>query len=530
MMDEDIRINSEGLFIFSKNIKHLEKDMQKIIKKANESILLKGTPRNRKKQGAKIVNCLIEDNKFSIDIESGTYVRAYAAILRMKKFLSNEFGKDHKIGVRKVTAKVCIRIPLEKAHQKKIVEEIKSSSYIKSVKIEGNLLNIALNEMKEHDLKKNVPDRVYNEIKKIIEDYKIKDGYKDLPESVTIIPPMIKKSNHKRVRFSKEPMEVALKIGWVKEFPGKGQWIYTTPYAQLFEIIKNILLEEIALKLKFQPFMLPKVIPLEVMKKMPGYLEDIPEGMYYVFPPPRDPNKFKEFKEKVKVTKEIPREELKKALKDPDYVLAPAQCEAFWEFYGGEILDVNHLPFKLYDCSGWTYRWEGGGVEGMVRLHEFQRVELTYIGSPEQVVKIRDEVVNECTEVADNIFDMEWRITAAIPFWAKEGRIDSDLHDSKKIASKDLEIYLPYRGGRESSEWLEIASCFVHKLKFVNSFKIKEVKKREIWTGCTGLGISRWIAAFLATHGFDVDTWPKAVKEKFNRDYKPIKTLSWPKE
>ena len=79
--------------------------------------------------------------------------------------------------------------------------------------------------------------------------------------------------------------------------------------------------------------MLPKLIPLEVMKKMPGYLDDIPEGMYYCFPPPRDPNAFNEFKEKMKITKEISKETLKNSLKDPEYVLAPAQCEAFWQFY-----------------------------------------------------------------------------------------------------------------------------------------------------------------------------------------------------
>lgn len=164
----------------------------------------------------------------------------------------------------------------------------------------------------------------------------------------------------------------------------------------------------------------------------------------------------------------------------------------------------------------------------MVRLHEFQRIELIYIGSPDQVVQIRDSVLEECMRTADKILDMEWRITAAIPFWAKEGTIDFDIGDSKNIAAYDLEIYLPYRGDREKSEWLEISGCFVHKLKFVNSFKIKEIKKREIWTGCTGLGVTRWVAAFLATHGFDFEIWPRIVKEKFNSNYKPVKTLNWP--
>jgi seryl-tRNA synthetase len=536
-MKNDVSIEAIGVFTFSKDIRNFDKDLNDIIKKANQTILKKGVPKDSKNEGANVVDFIINGDKLKLCIKSGLYVRAYSAILRMKKFLASELGKKFKIGIRKVIVKkISLKISMEKGTPQNFIYEIRSSSYVKSANKEDQTLIIILDEIKENDLKKNVPDRIINEIIKKIEKFnistKLKERQKDLSASFEVVKkevqPIVRKSDPKRIKFSKDPMGEALKNGWIKEFPGRGQWIYTTPYSQLFDIIKEILLSEIAKKLRFQPFMLPKVIPLEVMKKMPGYLEDIPEGMYYIFPPPRDPNAFKVFKEKVKVTKEIPREELKKVLKNPDYVLAPAQCEAFWQFYGGEILDIEQLPYKLYDCSGYTYRWEGGGVEGMVRLQEFQRIELTYLGNPEQVVKIRDEIVDECVRVVDNILDMEWRITAAIPFWAKEGTIDFDPQDSKNIAAYDLEIYLPHRGDRENSEWLEIAGCFVHKLKFVNSFKIKEMKNREIWTGCTGLGITRWIAAFLSTHGFEVENWPKIVKVKFDKNYKRIKTLNWP--
>ncbi|MEM3527935.1 MAG: serine--tRNA ligase, partial [Candidatus Bathyarchaeia archaeon] len=89
-------------------------------------------------------------------------------------------------------------------------------------------------------------------------------------------------------------------------------------------------------------------------------------------------------------------------------------------------------------------------------------------------------------------------------------------------------IYLPYRGKRESSEWLEVAGCFIHKTKFVDSFNIREVKNRETWTGCSGLGLTRWVAAFLATHGFNYESWPKNVGEHFDKHYMIPKSLQWP--
>ncbi|MEM3522276.1 MAG: aminoacyl--tRNA ligase-related protein, partial [Candidatus Bathyarchaeia archaeon] len=373
-----------------------------------------------------------------------------------------------------------------------------------------------LEEIGESELKRNYPDRAISLIKEAIEQSS-KEILLEKPIKPTL--PIVKISKPKLIKFNKDPMKVAIELGWIEEFPGRGQWIYTVPFAQLFEIIKQILIEEIALKLSFKPFLLPKLIPLSVMKKMPGYLDDIPEGMYYVCPPPREPKVFEEFKYELKLTKEVSKEKLMKILK-PDYVLAPAQCEPFWQFYSTKVLNADEFPFKYYDCSGWTYRWEGGGTEGIVRLQEFQRIELTYVGTPDQVVYIRDQIVEECVKVADKLLEMEWRVTAAIPFWAKEGEITIDVHDSENVPAYDIEIYLPYRGSREEAEWLEVAGCFVHKTKFVESFKIREIKGRPIWTGCTGLGVSRWVAAFLATHGFNLEDWPKTIKDKFNKDYK----------
>ncbi|MCX8203027.1 MAG: serine--tRNA ligase, partial [Nitrososphaeria archaeon] len=54
----------------------------------------------------------------------------------------------------------------------------------------------------------------------------------------------------------------------------------------------------------------------------------------------------------------------------------------------------------------------------------------------------------------------------------------------------------------------------VHRDFYVNAFRIKEVKERPVWTGCVGHGISRWAAAFLARHGFEVDDWPKPIRER----------------
>jgi len=519
-----IRIFLESTIILSSNALNAKNRIKEIIDEANKSILIKGAPKGLENEASRVIDWNVSDNLINIKLESGTYVRAHSALLRLKKLIGSMLGKEYKIGVRKLRVNnFILNVFTEKPLSDYAINKIKAIPLIKKIEVKNKEAEILLEEMEESELRRSAPDRAIALIKEIIEESSKEALVK---KEIKPVLPIVKASQPKPIRFNKDPMMVAIELGWIEEFPARGQWIYTVPFAQLFEIIKQILLEEIALKLSFKPFLLPKLIPLAVMKKMPGYLDDIPEGMYYVCPPPREPKAFDEFKYELKLTGNISKQKLMKAIKEPEYVLAPAQCEPFWQFYSNKVLNADEFPFKYYDCSGWTYRWEGGGTEGIVRLQEFQRIELTYVGTPDQVVSIRDQIVEECIKVADKLLDMEWRVTAAIPFWAKEGEIKVDIHDSKNIPAYDIEIYLPYRGSRTDSEWLEVAGCFVHKTKFVESFKIHEIKGRLIWTGCTGLGVSRWVAAFLATHGFDSENWPKSVKEKFNKDYKLPKRIT----
>lgn len=524
-MTNGLRISLTCDLTSSKPLQEAKNTIAAVIEKANNEILMKGIPAEKATVKTRITEWRVADKTLTVKIESGTYARAPSALMRFKNVLSEEIGTKHKVGIRAV-----------KVHEFKVTvpgrdiprgasERIRNIEYVESVTATKEGVNFTLKPMEEGELKRNVPDRVLGLVQGIIEE-SVSPREKGTPPSAAT--PVVSKGTEKALSFNEEPAKIGLELGWIKEFPGRGQWIYTTPYAKLIEVIENILVDEVLRKLDFQPFMLPKLIPLEVMKHMPGYLEEIPEGMYYVCHPPREPEAFAKFKEKYKLTKKVPRDILKQVVNDPDYVLAPAQCEPFWQFFSHETLKVEDLPIKLYDRSGWTYRWEGGGVEGLTRIHEFRRIELGYVGTPEQVVNIRDVLRDSITRIVDKILDLEWRIVAAAPFYMKTGEV-GDSSESKNVAAFDVEVYLPYRGERERAEWLEIAACFIHKTKFVDSFRIHEAKSRDIWTGCCGIGISRWAAAFLACHGFDHITWPKAIREKFGT-YKLPKTLLWPKK
>ena len=497
-----------------------------LVKKSNEELFAKGLPAGKVVRRTEITRWETSKSSLTLEIISGAYARAPAALMRFRKALAEALGTKHKIGIRSVSIlDFQVRIPSKVADA--AAPRIRRLEYVKSAESSGQQILVDIKPMTESDLKRNVPDRVVGTIQGLLNEISQKEERAPSTVSAATMS-LYRKGVTKGSTFEEDPSKIGLERGWFKEFPGRGQWIYTTPYAKLIEVIEGIIYERLLQRLDFQPFMLPKLIPLEVMKSMPGYLEEIPEGMYYVCSPPRDPEAFSKFKQILKATREVPRDILKSIVNEPAYVLAPAQCEPFWQFFGRETVREEDLPIKLYDRSGWTYRWEGGGVEGLTRVQEFRRIELGYLGTPQQVVDTRDELRDNIVKIVDEEMDLEWRVVAAAPFYLK-GEDLGDISDSKNVAAFDVEVYLPYRGQREKAEWLEIAACFIHKTKFVDSFKIRELKKRDIWTGCCGIGISRWAAAFLARHGFKTENWPKTIREKFGT-YTLPRTVMWPKK
>jgi len=515
----------EGELSLSGSDPMLEELLNRFIDEANRTILTKGISEDRLDEAARVTHWSVDDDTFHLTIESGRLVRATSGLLRIRKALTDLLGKELRIGVRGVSVTdLRALIPLKGVLSDDKIRRVASIPKLISVERRDGSVLISFEPLEEREIQRGIPERALNLIEEILVEEKIED--RTVPPEI----PVVRRGETKPIRFDRDPVEIAVDKGWIKAFPGRGQWIYTPPYVKLLEVLEEILIEEVVERLGFQPFMVPKLIPLEVMKMMPGYFDSIPEGMYYVCAPPRDPTAFNRFKDLFRLTNEVSRRELKKTVKAPNYVLDPSQCTPLWYFLSHEILDSSLLPYKFYDRSGWTYRWEGGGVEGLVRVQEFRRVELVYIASPSETIEIRDKVLEESIRVTDEILDMEWRVVAATPFFVSEeeaSRIRKE--ESKDIAAYDLEVYLPHRGLRDSAEWLEITSCFVHKRKFMNSFRIHEVKDREVWSGCSGLGVSRWVAAFLATHGFDSSSWPESVRVRYGKPPQIPKTLEWPK-
>jgi seryl-tRNA synthetase len=515
----------EGTITFNKDIKKAKEDIDKFIQEANEKILIKGTRIGEEDKGAKIISYNIDKNVLNLKIESGSKVRAHDGLLRLKNPLTELLGKKYHLGVRNLHINI-YQIKISKTKYNIDLTTAKEIPQINDLKEDENDITIILNDINESEIKKQTVNRIIKRvvIEKDFVGINVTDEDKDLTHAVinNYTPgETIEKSPEFKTYFKGDVTETAKELGWIKEFPGRGQWFYGAKITALQRGFEQLIIEKIIEPLGFYEALFPKLIPFNILQKM-RYLEGLPEGMYYCSAPKRDPELFTKFKNELSITHEVPIELLKKGLKDPNYVLAAAQCEPFYEFLSHEVIDREELPIKLYDKSGWTYRWESGGAKGIDRVHEFQRIETVWLGTPEQTNEIRDQTVQMAQQLANDL-ELEWYTEIGDdPFYLEGRKTENRDIEFPEVPKYEMRLKVP---GQDKG--VAVVSGNNHGTHYIQGFSIKEAHKDKIWTGCTGFGLTRWIFGFLAQKGFDKENWPQLIKEKV-KDVKTPKILTWP--
>jgi seryl-tRNA synthetase len=489
------------------------------IEKAIEEIYKKISSRKNGEE-TKIIEMKFLNEKIFLNIVSGKKYRAHSFLLMIRNKIAKELEKK-KIGIRE--------IKIEKAEawieiKQKPLEEI-NMPFVEKIDFNENIAHIVFSKIDEKALERNYIDRIVQLLeKKILAQYIT--GKAVLSKTIKESPKRLDKYS-----FKKDFTEELIKIGWIKEFPARGIWQYMPPYTALIRAIEAAFIENIVKQMGFKEMLFPKLIPLEVhMRK--GQLTGIPNEMFWVCPPKsREKKIFEYFSDYVEITREIPKEELMKCLDTPIAALSYAQCEPWYEIFRGEIIDIDNGPWLFFDRFGPTWRYEAGGLKGIERLTEFYRMELTWIGKPEDVTRIRDELLNRAEKFVDNIMDIEYRIEATTPVYLEHSL---ELEEEKKEIVKTYEIVgvLPYGTlSRPEEKELELSNFSVHLDFYAKRYNWKERKNRDIWSGCSGIGLSRYAYMFIARWGINFEDWPYEIKKYIGEKLpETIFMITWPKQ
>ena len=452
------------------------------VKHCNTELLKKGAPPGC---GAEIVWWNVAGEKFELKIVSDRFVRAHDALLRLK----NEFGKflgRHRIGIRGMEIEdYAIAMEWEGGLK------LKKLPFVKEIKQEEGWLKLSL-DVDEFSLEKRVPDRII----RLLEDKRDAEKWKGKKEHWELLF----ESNKKPFYFDKDPTEEMIKRGWIRHAAGRGQWIHGPQSTRIFRTLERILLDNLLEPFGYEEMIFPKFVPWDVWKKS-GHAKGIyPEAYYVCTPKTRDPEYWEEVMDYYKVTNEVPLDMIMERIENVGG-LCYAQCPPFWIFMQGKTIPDEILPIKVFDRSGTSHRYESGGLHGIERLDEFHRVEIVWIGNKEQVIEHAKQLQAKYRRIFDEFLDIEWREAWVTPwFMAQEGK--AGLAELKEVGTIDYEAVLPYSG-----KWLEFQNVSVNGDKYPKGFSVKLQSGEELWSGCSGVGLERWAAVFLAQKGLDPDKW-----------------------
>ncbi len=426
--------------------------------------------------------------------------RAHQALLAIARQLREQLGKREKVGVRAVrAAHYRLTFDVDAAPERPVQLPIPHS-----LSFDGTHATLLLEGLDEAALRDNWSDRAAALVEEKVrrQRYGGKEQYWSLLHQG---PPR----DH---RFDRDPTEVMIERNWVRNGPTKGRWFLGPVVAHLLRTMERIAIDEVLRPLGFEEVVQPHHDSFDILLRT-GHLEGLPGEFYYVAEPKsRDPADWERFTDLVKITRAVPEEELARLVTGPVAVNCYAQCPTIYWWLSGRTIADETLPLKVYDRTAISNRYESGGRHGLERVDEFHRIEPVFVGTPEQLLPLREDLLARYRHVFDDLLELEWRTAWVTPFYLQQSGGGGVEDDRERVRGTiDFEAYLPYRGPREKAEWLEFQNLSIVGEKYTKAFTIRP-QKGTLWSGCSGIGLERWLIAFLAQKGLDPEGWPEGFR------------------
>jgi seryl-tRNA synthetase len=476
--------------LFNKSLNDARETVTDFVQETNKS--------NPKK--VQIQSWCIEDSKLSLHLLSRDDIRAHAYLLQLKKKLDALLGKKHHLGLRGLKLDdYHILFDLDTIP----LEEIKIP--FAQIDIKKRIASLYIQDKDEEFLTQNYIDRMISLVREKAHFQRYGGKKEDWK--------LLWRSSQKKPLWSKDPTEVLSQLGWIEQGPTKGKWFFRPPAAAIMRAMTQIAIEKILQPLHFQEVISSMHVPLTTWLKT-GHLQGMPGEIYYISEPvTRDVKKWEPFIDLLKIKKEIPLKEFSQMTSIPKAGICYAQCPNIYWSFSGKTIAESSLPLLLYDRSVPSARYESGGRHGIERVDEFHRIEIVYIGTKDQLLDIKEKLIEKYRMVFNEIMDLEWRMAQVTPFYLQQA---GQIFEEEPLAGTiDFEAWLPYRGDRDTP-WLELHNVSIVGEKYIRAFNIK-TQKSILWSGCSGIGLERWTTAFLAQKGIDPKKWPPSF-QKFLSD------------
>ena len=189
------------------------------------------------------------------------------------------------------------------------------------------------------------------------------------------------------------------------------------------------------------------------------------------------------------------------AMTPTDVVLTPAACYPVYPTFTGQTVPAAG---RLVDVLTVCFRHEPSNDPA--RMQMFRQREYVRIGDPLAVRAHRDLWLERGQQMLRDVGLPVHADIANDPFFGRTGKM---LAVNQRDLALKFELLVPICSEETPTACV---SCNYHEDHFGHAFDITLADGSPAHTACVGFGLERIALALFKWHGFDVGTWPAAVR------------------
>ena len=187
----------------------------------------------------------------------------------------------------------------------------------------------------------------------------------------------------------------------------------------------------------------------------------------------------------------------------PEACLSPALCYHVYHLFEGRTVP---LLGTAYSVCGRCFRYESSNITDLRRLWEFTMREVVFLGGRTAVLEARERTIDMMSEFI-NSHRLAGEIrTASDPFFAAPDNLSKTYFQLS--SDSKFEVSLMLAGG----ERIAVGSHNYHSDFFGRVFHTDLETEGPMHSACVGVGLERWVYAFLEQHGSVPSAWPDAIR------------------
>ncbi len=282
---------------------------------------------------------------------------------------------------------------------------------------------------------------------------------------------------------------------------GEGQFALEGLPLRLFNYFDRQF-EQLSRRWRAEALLTPALIPSTVLAKC-DYFRSFPQCVTFATHLEEDASRVNRFRSRHDDLQDLDRETLHE-MAPPHTCLSPALCYHVYHLNEQRTLAAAG---RVYAVSGRCFRYESGNLSDLQRLWDFTMREIVFLGSRVDVLRSREQVIEQMTEFMD-AHDLAAEIrTASDPFFVAGDNLARTYFQLSSETKYEMSLCLP-EGNR-----LACGSFNYHGDFFGRRFAIEVEGAGPMHSVCVGFGLERWVHAFLAQHGMQPASWPSVVRE-----------------